>query len=116
MRKTPQILAIAFYMMACNSDENLNTAVPEGTNLRVNSYTVSCTGEMEASCLLIQEGGAIGSDEWSYFYYENSIEGFDYSAGFIYNLEVTKTTIPNPIQDGPSVSYKLKRILSKEKQ
>lgn len=84
--------------------------------LRVNSYTVDCVGEMEGKCLLVQEGDKIGTEEWEYFYYEDSIVGFDYEPGYIYNLVVKRTEIKNPPQDGSSFRYELVRIQSREKQ
>ena len=83
-------------------------------SMRVNYYTVECTGEMTSQCLLVQEGNKIGSDEWSYFYFWNSIEGFDYEESFIYDLIVEKESIENPPQDGSSIKYKLIEIVSKK--
>lgn len=85
-------------------------------HLRVNSYTVDCVGEMEGNCLLVQEGDNIGSEEWEYFYYEDSIIGFNYEPGYIYDLVVQKKEISNPPQDGSSYQYELVRIVSQEKQ
>jgi hypothetical protein len=81
----------------------------------VNSYTEECVGEREGNCLLVQEGDHIGTDNWSLFYYEGSIEGFDYEPGYIYHLKVKKKKIKNPPMDGSSISYRLVRIMSKEK-
>ena len=49
----------------------------EEIKMRVNSYTVECVGEMEGTCLLVQEGDKIGTAEWEFFYYHDSIIGFD---------------------------------------
>ncbi len=84
--------------------------------LRVNSYTVDCVGEMEGTCLLIQEGENIGTEDWEYFYYVNSIEGFEYEPGYIYDLIVVKRNIPNPPADGSSYKYELVKIISKKPQ
>ncbi len=84
--------------------------------LRINSYTVACVGEMEGNCLLVQEGEKIGSEDWEYFYYIDSIVGFDYEPGYIYDLLVAKRDIPNPPADGSSYQYELVRIVSREKQ
>lgn len=83
--------------------------------LRVNSHTIPCTGESEGECLLIQEGGAIGSNEWELFYFKDDIIGFDYEPGFIYLLTVKKSTIENPPADGSSIRYELVKVNSKEK-
>ncbi|QED38000.1 DUF4377 domain-containing protein [Antarcticibacterium arcticum] len=84
-------------------------------DMRVNSYTVECVGEMEGTCLLVQEGDKIGGIEWEYFYYHDSIIGFDYEPGYIYMLKLEKRKIDNPPQDGSSFEYELISIVSKEK-
>ncbi|WP_424493493.1 DUF4377 domain-containing protein [Salinimicrobium sp. GXAS 041] len=111
MKITVAYILILFFW-GCGSTED---AVLE-TPLRVNSYTVSCIGEMEGECLLVQEGNAIGTDDWELFYYKDDIEGFDYEEGYIYDLIVEKSEIENPPMDASSVNYKLIRIESKEKQ
>lgn len=97
---------------------NCSTSVKgvDETTLRVNHYTVDCVGEMEGKCLLIQEGEMIGTQDWEYFYYEDSIIGFDYEPGYMYNIVVKKTTVTNPPQDASSIQYELLRIISREKQ
>ena len=87
----------------------------DGTILRVNHYTVDCVGEMQGKCLLVQEGEMIGTEDWEYFYYEDSIIGFEYEPGYIYQIVVKKTKVPNPPQDASSIKYVLLRIISKEK-
>lgn len=84
-------------------------------DMRVNSYTVECVGEMEGICLLVQEGDKIGGKDWEYFYYHDSIIGFDYEPGYIYMLKLKRTKIDNPPQDGSSYEYELITIVSKEK-
>ena len=84
-------------------------------DMRVNSYTVECVGEMEGICLLVQEGDKIGGTDWEYFYYHDSIIGFDYEPGYIYMLRLKRKKIANPPQDGSSYEYELISIVSKEK-
>lgn len=86
------------------------------TLMRINSHTVDCVGVMEGKCLLVQEGDLIGTEDWEYFYFEDSIIGFEYEPGYIYNIVVKKTTIPDPPQDASSIRYELVQIISKEKQ
>lgn len=87
----------------------------EEIKMRVNSYTVECVGEMEGTCLLVQEGDKIGTAEWEFFYYHDSIRGFDYEPGYIYDLIVKRKEIANPPQDGSAFEYELIKIVSKEK-
>ena len=99
-------------VMACGSKERAANQLL----LRVNSHTVPCTGEAEGECLLVQEGEAIGTDDWQYFYFKDDIQGFQYEEGYIYDLVVAKETVQNPAMDSSSIIYKLVRIKSKEKE
>ena len=103
-----------------NEYSNYDEVKPKGLeskiNMMVNSYTVGCFGEMEGTCLLIQEGNMIGSENWENFYFSNSIEGFSYEPGFVYGLVVKKTEVENPPLDGSSIKYELVEIVSKEAQ
>ena len=110
--KHPVILLVISLVFSCNINTDNGSAV---TNLRVNSYTVECYGEMEGNCLLVQEGDKIGTEDWEYFYYEDSIEGFDYEAGYMYDLLVRKIQVKDPPQDGSSIQYKLIRVISKDR-
>jgi hypothetical protein len=104
-------MGMVFLLFSCSiSGDSIQVA-----DMMVNSYTVECVGEMEGNCLLVQEGDQIGSEDWSLFYYEDSISGFDYEPGYIYHLKVQKKKVKNPPADGSSISYRLVRIISKEK-
>lgn len=108
--KLYSILSIITLVFSCN-----NTDIDaEITDLRVNGYTVECSGEMEGNCLLVQEGDKIGTEDWEYFYYEDSILGFDYEPGYMYDLIVRKIRIEDPPQDGSSIRYELIRVVSKK--
>jgi hypothetical protein len=87
----------------------------QGTIIRVNHHTVSCTGEMTGECLLVQTGDNLNTDKWEYFYFHDSIKGFDYEEGYVYTLEVREEKVKNPPMDGSSINYTLIEILSKEK-
>ncbi|MEL6918549.1 MAG: DUF4377 domain-containing protein [Bacteroidota bacterium] len=110
MTKTFAYLAFLL-LLSCGNDDNGGIDVPEGTNLRVNYFTIDCVGVLEQQCLLVQEGSDIGSDTWDYFY--DPIEGFDFELGFVYNLQVTKTKVENPPADGSLYTYKLVNIISR---
>ncbi len=97
-------------------DEVKTNRVNSSINMRVNSYTVDCVGEIEGTCLLVQEGDMIGTENWENFYFYDSIDGFTYEPGFVYGLEVKKTEVENPPADGSSIRYELVRIVSKEVQ
>lgn len=110
------LAALLISLMSCSESDEANALlkkeIPKGTNLRVNYFTSTCQGLITKECLLIQEGDILGTKNWNFFYSE--IDGFKYETGFVYNLEVTKTTIATPPADGSSIKYDLVRIISKE--
>ena len=78
--------------------------------MEVAPRTVACTGEAPQRCLLVRtEPGA----EWTYFY--DRIDGFAYEEGYRYRIEVERRPVPNPPADGSSFTYRLRRLLSKER-
>lgn len=111
--KSYLLVLFAVLVSGCRTGKEM---VPTVVAMRVNSHTVECIGEAGGSCLLVQEGEDIGSDDWETFYYDYSIAGFDYEPGYIYNLIVRKTPVVQPLQDGSSIDYELVEIVSKERQ
>ncbi len=90
------------------------TEIPKGTNLRVGSTMISCSGfEGQTACYQIQVGDAIGSTDWDMTY--DYIENFEYKEGYIYNLKVrfVERTAPIP-QDVPKTRIIVDRVLSIE--
>ncbi|GGX20034.1 DUF4377 domain-containing protein [Aquimarina muelleri] len=69
-----------------------------------------CVGEAPQKCILYKENP---TEDWLFFY--DTIEGFKYEEGYIYEIEVAITKIENPPADGSSLQYTLVKILSKEK-
>lgn len=104
-------LALLVTVSACEDKEPQSEVL-----MRVNYFTQTCQGLYEGNCLLVQEGAMIGSDDWELFYYENSIQGFDYEAGYVYDLRLEVTHIENPPADGMSTELKLLEILKKTPQ
>ena len=102
MKKASNLL-ICLLFIFCSKD--LTTGETEGILIRINSYTQSCQGLIEQQCYLVQQGDAIGSENWALFYDE--IEGFDFIPGFVYDLEVSITE-RNPVpQDVGKYKYTL---------
>ena len=80
--------------------------------IRVNSYTETYQGLIEQQCLLFQEGNTINSDNWSYFFFE--MLGFDYEAGFQYDLGVHISELPKPVPaDASYLRYVLIKVISR---
>jgi hypothetical protein len=69
---------------------------------------VECTGEGIRKCLLVKQEPEA---EWRRFY--DSIEGFEYQEGYLYEILVDATPVENPPADGSSMAYRLVRIVSK---
>ncbi|MGA1775451.1 MAG: DUF4377 domain-containing protein [Flavobacteriaceae bacterium] len=105
------IFLLLFFFSCTSKDLNEDIYIPEGTLMRINSYTVPCEGIIEMNCLLVQIGNQIGTDQWDYFY--DSIEGFEYEEGFQYDLDVLIKAIDNPPADASSIRYQLIRLIRK---
>ncbi len=81
----------------------------ESTNriLYINSQQVDCVGVIPQKCFLVRESP---DDEWVFFYDE--IIGFNWEAGYEYELLVKATSIKNPPLDRSSMIYELIEIVS----
>ncbi len=80
-------------------------------NWVVASEMGDCTGVMPQKCLLVKKPG---QTEWEYIYH--GIEGFDYTPGYEYVLEVRTEEIENPPADGSTVKYVLVKQKSKQQK
>jgi len=69
---------------------------------------VTCFGPFERTCLQVRESP---DDPWQLFY--DSIEGFDWEAGFSYRIRVAWSEVSPVPADGSSRRYRLVRVLSK---
>lgn len=101
------ISAILMTVMSCQKeDETIET-------WWINSAKKDCVGVGPMSCLQIHKGENLDSEEWQFFY--NSISGFEYEPGYIYQIKVKVTPKEAPIPaDASSLNYELVEILSKE--
>ena len=105
------ILAIiSVSIISCEKDENI-----EIVKMRVNHYQQPVNSQelFYGLSFIVQEGDEIGNDKW--YGFSNIISGFDYEVGFVYDIEVKKKHIEDPMIDMPNVEYSLIRILSKTK-
>jgi heat shock protein HslJ len=76
--------------------------------LFVGPEQVDCTGVAPQKCLLVkEEPGA----ENTFFY--NSIVGFNWEAGYEYELRVNVVSIPNPLADASSLRYELVEVIDR---
>lgn len=100
------VAALAF--TACSQSEKTDE---NNKIFRVASENRDCVGVGRQKCLLVKQED---ESEWSYFY--SSINGFDYTPGYEYKLEVKTDKISNPPADASSIKYTLVRQISKEKK
>lgn len=105
------ILAIiSVSIISCEKDENI-----EIVKMRVNHYQQPVNNQefFYGLSFIVQEGDEIGKDKWHGF--SDFISGFEYELGFVYDIEVQKKHIKNPMIDMSNEEYSLVRILSKTK-
>lgn len=107
MKKQILFLMTIGMLISCSNDDEIQ---PQTIDMRINHYQNTGIGEGLFLTLLIQEKNNIGSDSWTKFY--NSIEGFDYQSGFIYDIKVIIEQVSNPPADGSSLKYTLQEIKS----
>lgn len=107
MKKQILFLMIIGMLFSCSNDDEIKL---QTIAMRINHYQNTGIGEGLFLTLLVQENNNIGSDRWNKFH--NTIEGFDYQPGFIYDVKVTVEQIDNPFADGSSFKYTLQEIQS----
>lgn len=76
--------------------------------LYINSQKVDCVGVGPQKCLQIRRSE---DESWSFFY--DNIEGFTFEPGFVYTLRVSEEEIKNPPADASSKRIKLEEVISK---
>lgn len=80
----------------------------EQVTLYVGPNRQPCMGVAPQLCLQVKENP---EDQYSLFY--STIEGFDFEAGFEYELLVNKQTVPNPPADASAFRWTLIEVVSK---
>lgn len=106
-------LCCAIGFTSCiNSDESKDKV--ETMDVQVSPYT--CFSGVFMSHEVIEGMSVkVGSNPNYDFMGLSSIEGFTYERGYEYKLKIQRTTLGNPPADGGSYTYKLIKILSKQK-
>ncbi len=74
--------------------------------IQVGPILVECEGEGPQECMLIRENEM---DKWELFY--DSIQGFEYEEGFLYDLLIEEQTVENPPAGGSSIKWVLVEVL-----
>ena len=103
------VMATTFFHCAENAAKTSSKTPEKTETMTVQHYKVPCQGESVQLCYLVKTQGQA---DWEYCYDE--IQDFEYEWGYVYTLEVNKTTIDNPPQDGSSIAIQLVKVLKKE--
>ncbi len=122
MKTIIPLFSLLLSFMACEDSRTTGVICSEGypelhpqeSVLRVNYFKQSCTGEMEGTCLLVQQDEQLCTGDWSLFYDE--IEGFQYEEGYVYAIKVRIEEVENPPADASALRYILVEVLSKEEK
>ena len=80
----------------------------ETKTLYVGAEQVDCVGVGPQKCLLVKENL---DEDYTFFY--DSIDGFEWEAGYEYELLVNVTEVENPPADASSLRYELVEVVSK---
>ena len=100
------ILLAGYYFLAACARE-VKSEGKEIITIEVNHYRVPCVGAGTQLCYLTRQDNQA---EWEYLF--ESIIGFQYQWGKIYELEVEKTHRKDVKADQSPISYELVRIVS----
>lgn len=103
------VMTTTFFHCAENAAKTSSKTPEKTVTMTIQHYKVPCQGESVQLCYLVKMQGQA---DWEYCYDE--IQGFEYEWGYVYTLEVNKTTIDNPPQDGSSIAIQLVKVLKKE--
>lgn len=96
------IVAIGFVLFAAN-------AKAATIRMTIKEELASCIGVAPQSCYQVKYKN---SKDWELFY--GHIEGFDYTPGYRYVIDVIRTKRKNVPADASSYTYKLKRVIQKK--
>jgi hypothetical protein len=76
--------------------------------LEIAPAKVECYGVFLQECFQIRD---VGAAEWELMF--ESIDGFSFEQGFSYVVRVERTTIENPVPDGPGYRWRLLELISR---
>lgn len=78
--------------------------------MTIKEEQADCTGVAPQKCFQVKYKN---SKDWEFFY--DHIEGFEYTPGYRYVIDVKRTKRKNVPADASAYTYKLKKIVKKEK-
>ena len=105
MKKQILLLITIGILFSCSNDDGNESKTIE---MRINHYQNTGIAVGPVLTLLVQEGDAIGTTNWSKFY--SNIEGFNYVPGKIYNLTVKVESIKKVLNSTEMFLRQLKNM------
>jgi hypothetical protein len=109
-----RMILLGIGVVACaHQAPSLGTGAGDGADrltMEVASQRVPCIGEARTRCLRVR---VVPDTTWTLFY--DRIEGFAFEEGYRWRLDVERRRVSNPPADGSSFSYRLVRVVSRER-
>lgn len=108
--KMKQIFSLKALMLLLGFTFLSTQANADTVRMTIKEELASCTGVAPQNCFQVKYKK---SKDWEFFY--SQIEGFEYTPGYRYVIDVKRTKRKNIPADASAYTYKLKRIIKKEK-
>ena len=110
MKRTHFAVLVPFLaiVLACDT---LGIGGPTRRAFTVQAYRSECVGVFLQWCYLVKEPG---QPDFQFLY--ESIEGFNYQWGYVYDLEVDQEQVSNPPEDASPVRVVLHKLISQVRQ
>jgi len=108
--KMKQIFSLKALMLLIGFTFLSTQANADTVRMTIKEELASCTGVAPQNCFQVKYKK---SKDWEFFY--SQIEGFEYTPGYRYVIDVKRTKRKNIPADASAYTYKLKRIIKKEK-
>lgn len=107
------LLLFGTVVYAVEPSTNPSFSGSEVIKMRIQSSQVDCDGVAGGPlCYSVQKESKIGKDNWETL--EQSIEGFNYEAGFVYDVTVKIERIENAATNQVEFRYTLIDVISKQ--
>lgn len=103
------VLFLGWGLFSCSVDSHSPEQISQPIKLWINSQLGEC--QLGEKCLLISDAES-NPVVWQIL--PNSIKGFKYQEGYLYQLSVKKTVRFHSEKDQPSLQFELIKILSQE--
>ncbi|MBU7570188.1 MAG: DUF4377 domain-containing protein [Flavobacterium sp.] len=108
--RTKQIFSLKMLLLLLGFALLSTQAKADKIRMTIKEELASCTGVAPQNCYQVKYKK---SKDWEFFY--DQIEGFEYTPGYRYVIDVKRTKRKNIPADASAYTYKLKKIIKKEK-